>query len=85
MIEVKENYKSSQDDMWCRLCFLFRETQLHLLDCTKIREKLKGVVKFEKLKLEMAFQSIENQEMLAKSYSIVINAWKDLISLNGNQ
>ena len=56
-----------------------------MIDCTKIREKLKGVVDFDILKIEIAFKSIKSQEILAKSYTIVINTWKDLISLNGNQ
>ena len=85
MIEVKENFKSSHENLLCRLCLLCTETQQHLIDCTIIREKLRGVVDFDFLKLEMAFQSIKNQEILAKSYTIVSNTWKDLISLNGNQ
>ena len=85
MIEVKENFKSSHENLLCRLCLLCTETQQHLIDCTIIRQKLRGVVDFDILKLEMAFQSIKNQEILAKSYTIVSNTWKDLISLNGNQ
>ena len=85
MIEVKENFKSSHENLLCRLCLLCTETQQHLIDCTKIREKLRGVVDFAILKIEMAFKSIENQEKLAKSYTIVINTWKDMLSLNGNQ
>ena len=85
MIEVKENFKSNHENLLCRLCLLCRETQQHLIDCTKIREKLKGVVDFDILKIEIAFKSIKSQEILAKSYTIVINTWKDFISLNGNQ
>ena len=85
MVEVKENYKSSFDNEWCRLCLVSRETQRHLLDSIKVREKLRGVVNFENLTIEMAYQSIENQELIAKTYNIVINTWKDLTSLPGNQ
>ena len=85
MVEVKENFKSSYDNEWCRLCLVSRETQRHLLDCIKVRDKLRGVVNFENLKIEMAYQSIDKQELLAKSFNIVVNTWKDLISLNGNQ
>ena len=85
MVEVKENYKSSFDNEWCRLCLVSRETQRHLLDSIKVREKLRGVVNFENLTIEMAYQSIDNQELVAKTNNIVINTWKDLISLPGNQ
>ena len=85
MVEVKDNFKSSYDNEWCRLCMVSRETQSHLLDCIKVKDKLRGVVNCEKLKMEMAYQSIDDQELLAKSYNIVVNTWKDLISLNGNQ
>ena len=85
MVEVKENYKSSFANDWCRLCFVSRETQRHPLDCIKVREKLRGVVNFENLTIEMSYKSIENQELLTKTYNIVINTWTDLISLPGNQ
>ena len=85
MIEVKEKFNLSHENLLRRLCLLCRETQQHLIDCTKMREKLRGVVDFDILKIEMAFESIKNQEILAKSYNIVINTWKDLLSLNGNQ
>ena len=81
MIQVKENFKSSHENLLCRLCLLCRESQQHLIDCTEIRKKLRGVVDFDNLKIEMAFMSTKNQEILAKSYNIVINTWKDLLSL----
>ena len=41
MVDVKENFKSSNNEnMLCRLCSTFSETQQHLLDCSLIREKL---------------------------------------------
>ena len=82
MIDVKQNFKSSyKDDMWCRLCLLNSETQQHLLDCPIIRDKLKGVVRFENLNLEMMYQSTESQELIAKSYTIILNTRKDILSL----
>ena len=58
------------------------ELQQQLLDCPKIRGKLNGVIKFENLKIDMAFQCLKNQEILAKSYTIIINARKDMLSLD---
>ena len=87
MIDVKENFKSSyKDNMLCRLCLLYSESQQHLLDCHIIRDKLKGVVRYENLNLEMMYQSIESQEIIAKSYTIILNTRRDLLSLQtGNQ
>ena len=86
MIDVKENFKSNQENIWCKLCLLFSETQQHLLHCPKIKEKLNGIVNFESLNIEMAYQSIENQEKIAKNYTIILNARKDILSQDiGNQ
>ena len=86
MIDVKDNFKSSYtDNMWCRLCMLFSETQIHLINCSIIRKKLKGIINFENLNLEMIYQSIEKQEIIAKSYTIILNTWNDLLSLQGDQ
>ena len=86
MIDVKENFKSNYENMLCKLCFIFRENQQHLLDCSIIREKLKDVIEFENLNIEMAYQSLERQELLAKYYTIILNARSDIISQSvGNQ
>ena len=54
MVDVKENFKSRNENMSCRLCLIHpRESQQHLLYCSKIREKLKGVINFESLNIEM--------------------------------
>ena len=56
MIDVKESFKSSHmNNMWCKMCHLFKETQRHLFDCPKIREKLEGIVEFRKLNYNMIF------------------------------
>ena len=86
MVDVKENFKSNYENMLCRLCFIFRENQQHLLDCSIIREKLKDVIEFENLNIEMAYQSLESQELLAKYYTIILYARSDIISQSvGNQ
>ena len=82
MVDVKENFKSGHENMSCRLCFESSESQSHLLDCPKIQDRLNGVIKFQDLKIEMAFQSLKNQELLARSYTIILNARKDMLSLD---
>ena len=49
MIDFKENFKSNQENLWCRLCFLFCESQQHL---------------FENLNINMAYQSLKQQVAL---------------------
>ena len=86
MIDVKVNFKSTNENIWCRLCSICSETQEHLLFCFRIRDKLKGIVKFENLNMNMAYQSLKNQEILAKNYTIILNARNDIISRDlGNQ
>ena len=42
MIDVKANFPSTnQDNLWCKLCFLFPETQQHLLECPEISIRTK--------------------------------------------
>ena len=83
MIDVKENFKSSStNSMWCRVCYLFRETQHHLLDCSPIRTKLKDIINFESLSYNMIFGSLKNQEKFAKNYSIILSARQDILDDN---
>ena len=55
MIDVKANFKSSHENLLCNLCMLACESQAHLINCTKIREKLKGIIEFENLSTKMAY------------------------------
>ena len=81
MIDVKESFKYSyRNDMWCKMCRLFQETQQHLLDCPKIRLRLKGIVKFESISYNMIFGSIMNQEKFAKSYKLILDAREDIMN-----
>ena len=82
MIDVEANFKSCHENMLCSLS----TAQDHLINCPKIREKLRGIIEFENLNIKMAYQSLKNQELLAKNYTIILNARKDMISHgNGNQ
>ena len=80
MVEVKENFKNAhKDNLWCRLCQLFKENQQHLLECPVIRVNLKGVINFQELDINMIFGTISNQEKLAKNYQIIFQKRKDLL------
>ena len=68
-----------ENEMWCRGCFLFTETQHHLVDCPAIRDKLRGLVKFEELSYNMIFGSTNNHEKFVKSYTLILAAWKDIV------
>ena len=82
MINVKDNFNSSHTNKkWCKTCFLFSETKQHLVDCPPIRQKLKGLVKFENLTYNMIFGSTKNQEIFAKNYTLVLNARQDIIDM----
>ena len=81
MIDVKESFKSSQrDNMWCKTCFLFKETKQHLVDCPQIRDKLNGIVKFEQLQYNMIIGTLKNQEIFARNYTLILNAREDIIA-----
>ena len=81
MINVKTNFGSS-DDMWCRLCHLFTETQQHLLECPVIRIKTKHIINFKNLDHNMIFGTLENQEIIARNYQIILKARTDIMENN---
>ena len=81
MIDVKENFKSGNtNNMWCRTCFLFKETQQHLLDCPELRMKTKHLVQFSDIEYEMIFGTIKEQETITKSYQIILEARNDILN-----
>ena len=80
MINVKENNKSSYtENSWCRTCFLFRETQSHLLQCPPIMDKLRFMVDFKSLKYDMIFGSLAKQAKIAKAYALILETREDMI------
>lgn len=80
MIQVKANYANgNKDDMWCRLCLLFSETQQHLLECPVIRIHLRNTINFSELDIEMVFGTISNQEKFTKKYHLIMQKRKDLL------
>ena len=80
MINVKANFKSSHtNNMWCRLCLLFTETQQHLLECPVIRLKTKHLINFKDISYDMIFGNTGNQEIIAKKYQIILKARDDIL------
>ena len=80
MVDVKENYKNANtNNMWCKLCHLFVETQQHLLECPVLRAELKTIINFQELDTSMIFGSLMNQEKFAKKYHVILQKRKDLL------
>ena len=81
-IDVKKNQESSyKNNMWCRVCCLFTESQEHLLDCHEIRKKLR-FIDFSEIRYQMIFGNLEEQEKFTKSYQLVIHAWEDIKNIS---
>ena len=81
-IDVKKNQESShKNNMWCRACCLFTESQEHLLDCHEIRKRL-SYVDFSEISYKMIFGNLTEQEKIAKSYNLVLNAWDDIKNIS---
>ena len=67
MIDVKGNFSSAHtNNMWCKLCLLFTETQQHLLECPVLRLKTKNLVDLKEADYQMIFGTLKNQEKLLK-------------------
>ena len=82
MIDVKENFKSSYvNNMWCKICHLFSESQQHLLVCQPLRMSLRGLVDFDSLKYDMIFGPIKEQEKFAKNYTQILCVRQDILDI----
>ena len=80
MIDVKANFSSANtDNMWCKLCHLFTETQRHLLECPVIKSRTKNVIDYKGVDYQMIFGDIKNQVKIAKIYQTILEARKDLL------
>ena len=86
MINVKGNQKSSyKNNMWCRTCQLFSETQEHILQCSAIRDKVNHLnIDFSLVDYKMIYMNLESQEKIAKVYHIMVQARNDLLNPNPN-
>ena len=80
MINVKLNFKSSnKENIWCKTCYLFPETQQHLTTCPVLKSRLKHLVDYETLDHSMIFQNLERQEKFAKMYTIILKGREDML------
>ena len=78
-VDVKGNQETSfKENLWCRTCHLFPESQKHIFECHEIRKQL-DCIEFRKLKYEMIFGQLEDQELFAKNYHLMLNARRDLM------
>ena len=79
MINVKNNFKSSHiENMWCRTCQLFSETQEHLYYCSTLRRHLTDV-NFADYSYNMINGNIEQQEKFVKVYQVILEMRKDIV------
>ena len=79
MINVKHNFKSSNtNNMWCRTCFLFSETQEHLSVCSEIRKHLPHI-DFTSFNYKMLRGSLSEQEKFTKVYQLILETRNDLL------
>ena len=79
MINVKQNFKSSNtNNMWCRTCFLFSETQEHLYACGEIRKHLPHI-DFTIFNYKMLRGSLSEQEKFTKIYQLILETREDLL------
>ena len=80
MIDVKQNFSSIyKENMWCRTCYLFQESQEHLLKCSVIVDRLKQSINFSTAKYCMLFKSEEEQIKITKVFSLVLKTRKSII------
>ena len=80
MIDVKRNFSSAYtNNMWCKLCNLFTETQQHLLECPELRIKTKKIIKFNEVEYRRIYGNLKNQEKAAKTFKILLEARKDIL------
>ena len=73
-LDVKANFRHQHQDTWCISCGLFEETQSHLLQCSKIIEKLSYVVgHISKFSENDIYGSLQKQEIIIKVYSDILD------------
>ena len=77
MLDIKENSKS--ENMWCRTCFLFQESQSHILKCSPIAIRLKAAIDFKTIDYIMIIGSLDDQIKMAKIYTLIMKARSDII------
>ena len=83
MINVKQNFKSrNKENIWCKTCFMFPETQQHLTVCPVLKTRLKHLIDFSQMDHQMIFQNIRRQELFTKNYVLLLKAREDMLAEN---
>ena len=78
-LDVKQNFPGQHGNPWCSSCFLFQETQGHLLQCPKLVTKLKYLnLNFSKLNENFVYGNISQQQMMVNIYSAVLEVREKL-------
>ena len=78
MINVKANF--SLDNLCCKACLLFKETQEHLIECPSIRTIVRHLIKFSAFDINMIFGILGQQEKFANILHIVLEARDDAVN-----
>ena len=82
MIDVKCNKKSYyKQNLWCKTCYLFPESQHHLMQCITLVDKLKDVISLKTLDYKMIFGNLQDQVKIAKCYTIIMKTRLDVLEL----
>ena len=72
MVDVKQNFGSlHRENMWCRTCFIFVESQRHLLQCSAIIEKIRKIVDLKNVQYEMLFDEAKQVE-ITRMFSLIL-------------
>ena len=80
MLDVKCNRKSFYtQNLWCRTCFLFPESQQHLMQCITLVDRLKDSINFQTLDYNMIHGKPKDQVRIAKCYSIILKTRLDIL------
>ena len=84
MVDVKQNFGSLyRENMWCRTCFLFVESQRHLLQCSAIIEKIRKIVDIRNVHYEMLFDEAKQVE-ITRIFSLILKTRKQIIDETRN-
>ena len=78
-LDVKQNFPGQHGNPWCSKCFLFQETQGHLLQCPKLVTKLKYLnLNFSELNENLVYGNSVQQQMMVNIYSAILEVRENL-------
>ena len=79
MINVYDNFRNGNINMWCKTCFVFPETQKHLINCSPIQAKLEQVIDFSTVQYEHISGTDSEQENIVKIYTLILKMRDDIL------